>query len=221
MARVICLLFGLTTRPNRPSSPKGAQHSNLPRIQRTPTAVAVVGKARQSPRTTCFAGARLPARRAIPVPPSAIYTFLDIILTEPSSALRRKEDLMPRRLATCVCGQLTVSCSGDPAQVSLCHCLACQRRTGSTYGIAAFFPRENVGVAGESKAYTRSSDSGYPVSFYFCPDCGSTVYWKPDRKPEMGGRRRRRPSPIRRSRPPSQAVYAEHRHRWVPNGPAS
>ena len=45
---------------------------------------------------------------------------------------------MLTRFAACVCGQLTASCSGDPAQVSLCHCLACQRRTGSTYGIAAF-----------------------------------------------------------------------------------
>jgi hypothetical protein len=92
---------------------------------------------------------------------------------------------MPTNVAACVCGQLTVSCSGDPAQVSLCHCLACQRRTGSTYGIAAFYPRENVRVAGDATTYTRQSDSGYPVTFYFCPHCGSTVYWKARRKPEM------------------------------------
>jgi hypothetical protein len=127
---------------------------------------------------------------------------------------------MPRRLATCVCGQLTVSCSGDPAQVSLCHCLACQRRTGSTYGIAAFFPHENVMVAGEAKAYTRSSDSGYLVTFHFCPHCGSTVYWRPDRKPGMVavavGAFADPAFPA-----PSQGVYAEHRHRWVPDGLAS
>jgi hypothetical protein len=46
-----------------------------------------------------------------------------------------------------------VSCSGDPAQVSLCHCLACQRRTGNTYGIAAFYPRENVRVAGDAETW--------------------------------------------------------------------
>jgi Glutathione-dependent formaldehyde-activating enzyme len=46
------------------------------------------------------------------------------------------------------------------------------RRTGSTYGIAAFFPRENVIVADDATAYTRQSDSGYPVTFYFCPHCG-------------------------------------------------
>src|ERR1700739_1990032 len=92
---------------------------------------------------------------------------------------------MPTNVAACVCGQLTVSCSGDPAQISLCHCLACQRRTGSTYVIAAFFPRENVMVAGGAAAHTRQSDSGYSVTFSFCPHCGSSVYWKASRKPEM------------------------------------
>jgi hypothetical protein len=67
----------------------------------------------------------------------------------------------------------------------MCHCLACQRRTGSTYGIVAFFPRENVMVAGDATAYTRESDSGCAFTFYFCPHCGSTVYWKAGRKPEM------------------------------------
>jgi hypothetical protein len=30
-------------------------------------------------------------------------------------------------------------------------------------------------VAGDATAYTRQSDSGYSVTFYFCPHCGSTV----------------------------------------------
>ena len=127
---------------------------------------------------------------------------------------------MPTRFAACVCGQLTASCSGDPISVSLCHCLQCQRRTGSTYGIAAFFQRENVTVAGERMAYIRASDSGYPVTFYFCPHCGSTVCWKSDRKPEMVavavGAFADPAFPA-----PSQAVYSEHRHIWVPNAPAS
>src|SRR5215469_8635369 len=116
---------------------------------------------------------------------------------------------MTNRFAACVCGQLTANCSGDPAQVSLCHCLACQRRTGSTYGIAAFFPHESVVVTGNAKAYTRSSDSGYSVTFYFCPNCGSTVYWSPDRKPDLlavaVGAFADPAFPA-----PSQAVFAEH-----------
>jgi len=92
---------------------------------------------------------------------------------------------MRTRIATCVCGQLIARCLGDPAQVSLCHCLTCQRRTGSTYGIAAFFPQESVVVTGDTQAYSRSSDSRHSVTFHFCPHCGSTVYWKAARKPEM------------------------------------
>jgi len=125
---------------------------------------------------------------------------------------------MRTRIATCVCGQLIARCSGDPAQVSLCHCLGCQRRTGSTYGIAAFFPQESVVVTGDTRAYSRSSDSGHSVTFHFCPHCGSTVYWKAARKPEMVavavGAFADPAFPA-----PSQAVYSEHRHQWVPSRP--
>jgi hypothetical protein len=127
---------------------------------------------------------------------------------------------MSVRFAACVCGQLTARCSGDPAQVSLCHCLACQRRTGSTYGIAAFFPRETVALTGDAKAYTRSSDSRHSVTFYFCPNCSSTVYWILERKPDMVavavGAFADPTFPA-----PSRTAYAEHRHGWVSNGPAS
>jgi hypothetical protein len=118
------------------------------------------------------------------------------------------------RTATCACGQLTVGCKGEPTTVSLCHCLACQKRTGSTYGIAAFFRREDVEPKGRTKHYTRPSDSGHHVTFHFCPDCGSTVFWKPHRKVDMiavaVGAFADPAFP-----PPSQAVYEEHRHPWV------
>jgi len=121
---------------------------------------------------------------------------------------------MVERLATCSCGTLRVACTGEPAKVSLCHCLACQKRTGSTYGIAAFFPRDAVRVEGPYKSYERPSDSGFPVMFHFCPDCGSTVFWEPRRKPEfvaIGVGSFADPAfPA-----PTQAVYGETRHPWV------
>lgn len=118
------------------------------------------------------------------------------------------------RLATCACGKLCVACLGEPAKVSLCHCLACQRRTGSTYGIAAFFERERVRVTGEYKSFSRPSDSGFPVTFHFCPACGSTVFWEPQRQPvfiAVGVGSFADPAfPA-----PTQAVYTEHRHPWL------
>ena len=89
------------------------------------------------------------------------------------------------RLAACVCGRLRVSCNREPVKISLCHCLECQRRTGSPYGIAAFFRRADVEPNGQDQRFTRQSDGGYPVTFHFCPGCGSSVYWEPSRIPEM------------------------------------
>ncbi|HEX9905358.1 MAG TPA: aldehyde-activating protein, partial [Propylenella sp.] len=36
---------------------------------------------------------------------------------------------MSTRRASCSCGQLSVTCEGEPVRISMCHCLACQRRT--------------------------------------------------------------------------------------------
>jgi hypothetical protein len=107
-----------------------------------------------------------------------------------------------------------VGCKGEPAKVSVCHCPSCQKRTGSAYGIAAFFPRTDVQSKGHTRRYTRASDSGFEVTFYFCPNCGSTVFWQPHRKPDMiavaVGAFVDPTFP-----PPSQEVYEQYRHRWV------
>lgn len=87
---------------------------------------------------------------------------------------------MSSRLASCSCGQLTAQVVGEPVRVSICHCLACQRRTGSVFGEQARFPRENVTVSGVSTEYTRVGDEGSRATFHFCPQCGATVCWESD-----------------------------------------
>ena len=53
---------------------------------------------------------------------------------------------MASRDASCSCGQLRLEATGDPLQISMCHCLACQRRTGSAFGIQARFMPDQVDV---------------------------------------------------------------------------
>ena len=60
-----------------------------------------------------------------------------------------------------------------------CHCLECQRRTGSTFGAQAKFRSADVEVTGPSTAFRRIADSGNAITSRFCPDCGSTVYCLP------------------------------------------
>jgi hypothetical protein len=85
---------------------------------------------------------------------------------------------MSGRVASCSCGQLRLTCEGEPVRVSICHCLECQKRTGSVFAAQARFSREQVTIEGEATQWTRLGDSGEPATFRFCPVCGSTVYWE-------------------------------------------
>src|SRR5687768_15241677 len=85
---------------------------------------------------------------------------------------------MTKRSASCSCGRLEVTCEGEPVRISVCHCLACQKRTGSAFGVQARFPRANVLIRGESTTYTRVGDSGGAIPFHFCPSCGATVFYE-------------------------------------------
>ncbi len=92
---------------------------------------------------------------------------------------------MGERVATCDCGNLRVTCSGEPFRISMCHCLACQRRTGAPFGVQSWFQRDQLGITGQSATYIRTVDNGNKVAYQFCPNCGSTVYWELARKPGM------------------------------------
>ena len=121
---------------------------------------------------------------------------------------------MSNRLASCSCGQLTAKVVGEPVRISICHCLACQRRTGSVFGEQARFPRENVSTSGASTEYVRTGDEGRQARFHFCPTCGSTVYY------EMEGLEAFLAIPVGAFADPdfpspSISVYESRMHRWV------
>ena len=72
---------------------------------------------------------------------------------------------MSTRRASCSCGQLSVTCEGEPVRISMCHCLDCQRRTGSIYGAQARFRNDQIiGTEGRSTRYARPADSGSTVT---------------------------------------------------------
>jgi hypothetical protein len=92
---------------------------------------------------------------------------------------------MATRDASCSCGQLRLVVEGEPVRVSICHCLACQRRTGSAFGYQARFPREGVEIVGSSSEYVRISDAGESRAFNFCPECGATVFYVSGSEPDL------------------------------------
>ena len=96
----------------------------------------------------------------------------------PRTALVRSA-AMATREAACHCGQLRLEVTGDPFVVSMCHCLACKRRTGSAFGMQAAFTPDQVNVVGRFSDYLRVSDEADRKEhvFHFCPDCGSQVFY--------------------------------------------
>ena len=83
-----------------------------------------------------------------------------------------------KRHAQCQCGELRAIASGEPMRVSVCHCLDCQRRSGSVFAMQARFAAEDVEVLGESREWARKGDEGAGAVFHFCPTCGSTVFYR-------------------------------------------
>ena len=121
---------------------------------------------------------------------------------------------MTSRVASCSCGQLRLTCEGDPVRVSICHCLECQKRTGSVFGTQARFLRERVTIEGHATPWMRLGDSGQSAMFHFCPVCGSTVYWEFIEAPSFVavavGVFADPSFP-----PPNISVYEERRHPWA------
>ncbi|HZZ87836.1 MAG TPA: GFA family protein, partial [Caulobacteraceae bacterium] len=58
---------------------------------------------------------------------------------------------MSERVASCRCGRLRAICTGEPVRVSVCHCLECQKRTGSAFAAQARWPEAQVRLVGEAK----------------------------------------------------------------------
>ena len=122
---------------------------------------------------------------------------------------------MTHRTARCHCGQIELVCAGEPRKISLCHCLDCQRRTGSAFSIAVFYPREAVRIAsGQPASFARPSASGHPVRFHFCGRCGSNLYWEPDRLPSLIGVAAGAFADPNFP-PPEQSVWTQDKHGWL------
>ena len=85
---------------------------------------------------------------------------------------------MTPQTATCRCGQLTATATGTPVRISVCHCLNCQKRSGSAFAAQVRFIAEQVVITGHSKSFEKVADSGNRATFYFCPDCGSDVHYQ-------------------------------------------
>jgi len=89
--------------------------------------------------------------------------------------------------AQCQCGRLSVGLPGPTLAVVACHCVDCQRRSGSPFGVLAYYPADQLSIEGDAKRFERPTAEGNTFETFFCPECGSTVYAKAGKHPTMIG----------------------------------
>jgi hypothetical protein len=120
---------------------------------------------------------------------------------------------MTERHASCRCGALTAVPRGEPVRVSICHCLACKRRTGSAFSYNAHWPEAQVETRGAASQWRRTNEAGFWCEYDFCPACGSTVAYRIERRPGIisipAGAFADPDFPE-----PTVSVYDDSRHKW-------
>ena len=94
-----------------------------------------------------------------------------------------------RMTATCACGQASITVNAVPTMHGVCHCTNCKRRTGSAFGISAYFDRAAVvEQTGETNVYAfHHAPQDHDQERHFCSACGTTLFWFVSALPEKIG----------------------------------
>lgn len=118
------------------------------------------------------------------------------------------------RHAHCQCGAIHIAAEGEPDSIVVCSCTDCQRRSGAPFGEGAYYARDKLRIKGEAREYVRATDSGNTFHSFFCPTCGTSLYFFSSRDPNrvgvaVGG------FADAHFPPPQRSVFDQSKHAWI------
>ena len=76
----------------------------------------------------------------------------------------------------CSCGAVRYRLTSEPMFVHCCHCLNCQRQTGSAFVINLLIEADRVEVRGEPRPVDAPRDDGSAQRIFRCPSCQVAVF---------------------------------------------
>lgn len=86
----------------------------------------------------------------------------------------------------CACGAVRYRLETEPMFVHCCHCLDCQRQTGSAFVVNALIETDRIEMlAGEPVPVAMPTGSGRPHDVYRCPACRTAVWSDYGRRPAL------------------------------------
>jgi hypothetical protein len=88
--------------------------------------------------------------------------------------------------ASCLCGGIQLSYSGEVGPANYCHCEDCRRANGSAFNIGVRVDRKDLKVKAisEFRRYQYVSSSGNEIERCFCGTCGSPIFTLHPAKPD-------------------------------------
>ena len=96
-----------------------------------------------------------------------------------------------RREGGCACGALRYRLASEPLFIHCCHCLNCQRQTGSAFVVNLLIEADRVEVlAGRAQPVDAPRDDGSVQRIFRCPDCQVAIfseYGRPEVRFVRGG----------------------------------
>src|SRR5260221_12156690 len=84
----------------------------------------------------------------------------------------------------CACGAVRYRLRSAPMFVHCCHCLNCQRQTGSAFVINAVIETSNIDATGELRAIPVPRE-GAPHDIHHCATCQIAVWSDYGRRPTV------------------------------------
>lgn len=115
----------------------------------------------------------------------------------------------------CACGDMRYELTAPPMFVHCCHCLDCQRQTGSAFAVNALIETDRIRVlSGEPEPVGVPTDSGRPHDIYRCPRCRTALWSDYGRRPYLRFVRAGtldRPALVR----PDVHIYTRSKLPWV------
>src|SRR5436189_2975429 len=77
----------------------------------------------------------------------------------------------------CACGAVRYRLTSEPLFTHCCHCLNCQRQTGSAFVVNLLIEADRLEVlAGTPEPVDVPRDDGNPQRIYRCPDCQVAIF---------------------------------------------
>ena len=81
------------------------------------------------------------------------------------------------RTGGCQCGAIRYRLEGDILRLNICHCLDCQKQSGSAFGMSLIVKEDVFQLtSGTLKTFETTVSSGRTKTCAFCPECGVRIY---------------------------------------------